>query len=150
MPVGVDELTLLQLPARVARLTTGVIDDRARAAFTEGQCHALAIATHDRTGWGIELLIEAAPTSRWRKRERYGIEDRWVHAVNRCPDGKLLDIHGRQSEDELLERWGGSDRVTLRPVDRETLLELHRHGSGVAPDLEGAGPFAETLLTNLG
>jgi len=140
MPTGENDLVLLRLPSGVARLRRGVLDAEALRAFTQGQCHALSLALNDLTGWPIELVVE--------KPRRHTNRVAWVHAVNRQPDGMLVDIEGAHSEPELLAGWGGA-RVTLLQTDPGTVLKLHRKNGGVEPDVESAATFAETLLSHL-
>lgn len=50
--------------------------------FQDGQCHALALALHERTGWPVWAL---------RSPGRNGHD---VHFVVRAPDGRLVDVTG--------------------------------------------------------
>lgn len=143
MPIGENDLVILRLPHGVARLRQGVIDHETIRAFTRGQCHALSLAVNELTGWPIELVLE-----RPRRRRMRNIETDWVHAVNRCPDGTLLDIEGVHNETSLLACWGGEE-ATLVAVDPETVADLHRSRASVEPDVESAMTFAHALLASL-
>ncbi|GLY55197.1 hypothetical protein [Lentzea sp. NBRC 102530] len=60
--------------------------------FEYGQCHALALALHARTGWPIVGLHSSklGDTS---------------HYLVRRPDGLLVDVRGTRTEQEVLEQW---------------------------------------------
>lgn len=143
MPIGENDLVILRLPHGVARLRRGVIDHETVRAFTRGQCHALSLAVNELTGWPIELVVEQPRRRRMRR-----TETDWVHAVNRCPDGTLLDIEGTHNETSLLAIWGGKEAV-LVAVDPETVAGLHRNRTSVEPDVEAAMTFAHALLDGL-
>jgi hypothetical protein len=84
--------------------------DTARAVFAgqylHGQCVALAIAIHRRTGWPLVA-------SRGRRREL-------LHAGVRTPSGLCMDIRGEVGERDFMALHG-ADHVT--PADEATLLE---------------------------
>jgi hypothetical protein len=63
--------------------------------FTEGSCWLLALAIERLFDFPIEILGRTA-----------GGDDSCDHAVNRLPDGRLIDITGTHEEYELLVYWG--------------------------------------------
>lgn len=65
--------------------------------FTKGDCWALAIAVNDALGWTICTVQRIEPL--------YPEDIEWCHALNRRPDGTLVDILGIVSEQEMLARW---------------------------------------------
>lgn len=67
--------------------TPGVIDGQAHDWYRHGNCALLAITLHDLTGWPL-LLLDADPQG-------------WVHAAVRAPDGRLLDIGGPDTAEDL-------------------------------------------------
>jgi hypothetical protein len=69
-----------------------------RVRYKYGQCHALAQAIHDATGWPMEV---------WRM-EQGGNE----HAVVRMPDGRLLDVEGVHTVDDVRDRYYYEPTVT--------------------------------------
>ncbi|MFI5859300.1 hypothetical protein [Streptomyces parvulus] len=80
-------------------VTTGQLDDAAREAFTSGQCHAMARALSEATGWPMAVLVE--PECSYDPDQcSYGdvVEDvcacQLVHMVVLRPDGSLIDING--------------------------------------------------------
>lgn len=158
MTLVAGELLIVRCIDGVARLHAGVLDDSARRAFQLGQCHALSIALHERTGWPIEVVV--ARRSRrdridWDSMlanacERFSVlSTRWVHTMVRRPDGLLVDVMGAWDETAVLRRWSvprTTDAVRLVPVSTEALISLSRHGSGVEADLDAARSFVGAVL----
>lgn len=119
-------------------ITPGVLDDAAFAAFTQGQCHALALAIHEETGW---------PT--------YGCEDGegdLEHLVVKTPDGRILDISGaHQLEDFLeLEHHSCPDPDFLVELDPEGVRALGEEPDWRAPEVDVARSFVRPLLEREG
>ena len=75
-------------------------------AFTSGQCHALALALHEHTGWGIVGLFDVDYDD-----DKYGTPN---HVAVQSPDG-LVDIKGLGAE----HRWHG---LTPFPVTKKQVL----------------------------
>ena len=67
----------------------GIIDEAAEMVFTMGQCHSLALALHQLTGWDIVLQGTRDPVADPMS---------WIHAAVRHPAGPLLDIRGLDPE----------------------------------------------------
>lgn len=88
-----------------ANVQPGLLDHEAVHCFTNGQCHALALAIHQRTGWP---LVQAG----WNEAD---YPDHWLV---RHPSGQLLDIVGLQSEEEVCERWGKVWEGSVTALDR--------------------------------
>ncbi|MFD6329166.1 hypothetical protein ACFWGI_06255 [Streptomyces niveus] len=98
-PADTDsKMTLIGTAWRRFEVTTGRLDDAARAAFTNGQCHAFALAMHEVTGWPttalitIDFCLEGDPMCT-------GVEGdecpcRIGHIVVTRPDGAHVDITG--------------------------------------------------------
>ncbi|KIF05177.1 hypothetical protein PL81_14640 [Streptomyces sp. RSD-27] len=90
-------VTVLGQWHRTFEVTPGRLDDAAREAFTRGQCHAMALALHEVTGWPTAALLTA---------DCYGIDSlcgddaddecpcRIGHVVVTRPDGAHVDING--------------------------------------------------------
>lgn len=62
--------------------------------FTEGDCHILAIEISKRTGWPV-MSVDG------------------LHACVQMPDGRLLDVRGAHTPEEMAEMWS---------VDPETIF----------------------------
>src|SRR5579859_1723892 len=87
------------------RVSVGVLDDRAVRAFLGGQCHALALALHARTGWPLA----------WVEDDEGEPKHCFVLDPERPQMG--LDIAGVHRRDELARRWGSCEkRVELSEV----------------------------------
>jgi hypothetical protein len=69
--------------------------------FTEGDCHHLALALHERTGWPL-MIVSGRST----------VE----HAFVMRPDGLALDINGLSSVSHILDCWSWLDSPALSPV----------------------------------
>lgn len=84
--------------------------------FTEGQCHALAIAIHQATGWRI-----------WAVGTDDSFDcDLWAgHLFIQTPEGQALDITGTLSMDEMTQRW--DDYIPIPtysfPTDPDAILD---------------------------
>lgn len=59
--------------------------------FTEGDCHVLARAIHEITGWPMATFASG----------KYPV----THAFVAMPDGRYLDIEGVSTREELLAHW---------------------------------------------
>lgn len=140
------ETTLLAPNARRYVLEPGVIDDRSMLAFTNGHCHSLALAIHERTGWETVGLYSGSGSLE--------------HVLAADPAGRFVDIGGVRRQPELV-----SDGRMLAPLDPSEISALpdvlgwaipqpaiasewvssvlERVASGVAP--ERIGYFEETF-----
>lgn len=111
----------------------GVIDKAAQIYFTHGQCHALALALHEATGW--PLVIEFTQL-------RQGRDIR--HALVQMPSGKLVDIN---------TAFYGKTRVGLL-TNRATTTEQHfarliKQGVFPAPNMELARSMVPAILATV-
>lgn len=70
------------------------VDEDMVQRFSKADCWALAMAINTATGWTI-CTVEPRGSD--------GSE--WFHAVNRRPDGMIVDILGVSSVEETLARW---------------------------------------------
>lgn len=110
-------------------VTPGVIDDAAHAAFSSGQCHALALTVHEQTGWPLRAIEDDDADI--------------VHVYIETPDGRALDIAGvHANRDEYVASWGSYDE----PVDREHVLDLVDSGGWRVPNVDIAKTFVPSLL----
>lgn len=100
-------------------VTGGVIDDAARCAFTQGQCHALAFALWERTEWPIVALVAPvdgasgemvnstiSTTDDTPTINAYGLSSFADHLAVRHPSGQLLDILGLADLVQVMGRYG--------------------------------------------
>lgn len=117
----------------------GVIDEAASHAFTNGQCHAFAIAMHDLTGWpiigigGTELIGIG------------GTEPEYSpgHFVVYDPNlDSFVDIDGPGAE----KRFDWIMRRRTEEFTREKALKPEYYQK---PNLKVAKAFAQTVLQEL-
>ena len=87
------------------RLRPGVFDDDAQEACLWGQCHALALALHESSGWPLVAVYE---------------DDDIIHVAVKIPDGRLLDAGGYHNAYEIAEYY---DR-TLDDISEVTQAEV--------------------------
>jgi hypothetical protein len=154
------ELLIVRCTDGVARLRAGVLDAYAQRAYLVGQCHALSIALHERTGWPIMAVLARRGrqdridwTARLADAPLDVLAARWVHTAVRRHDGLLIDITGACDEATMLSRWTPprtTDGARLVPVNAQTLLGLVRRGSGVEADVTAARTFVDAVLVAAG
>lgn len=77
---------------RAFDLEVGSLDETAKYVFTHGQCHSLALALHEATGWDIVGV-------------GYGGTPDHVGVLS--PRGRVLDITGYVSPDDWTDEVGG-------------------------------------------
>jgi hypothetical protein len=109
----------------------GVLNEEAEAVFTRGQCHALAIAINQLTGWPIKGVGYKSDSP-----------DSPSHCLNYCPDRKgYVDIKG------LHKKPTDNFKVVNRNISQET---ARKYLSGyLEPNVRAAIPFAKTILRDL-
>lgn len=139
---------------RQTAVTPGVLDENAQDTFTHGQCHALAKAIHQRTGWPIAIIATATCTQDYDvcEQDRYTstCPCQFQHTVTVLPDGRLLDITGVFDWDPLAFQAEFGEPVILLtdPADIECVLDGIIDAGGLRPPLiDLALRFADTLLT---
>lgn len=108
-------------------MRSGVLDDDARAVFTKGQCHALAIALNLRTGWPIAYI--GAPECAYDTAcAPYPEHLGWCqcqvdHLGVWTPDGHFLDVNGPVTPADAGRTWVdaiyGGDWADYRDPDDE-------------------------------
>jgi hypothetical protein len=96
------------------------ITSETKIVFTHGQCHSLAVAIHDMTGW--ELFGQL------------GFSDEPSHVFVKSPFG-FLDIEGNNAG-----AWYDGEPY---PLSREEILQFRTYKPC---DPENARPFAELVL----
>lgn len=111
-------------------LTPGLIDGMAVGAFAQGQCHALALALHERTGWPVIVLEDDEADA--------------IHFAVQTPDGRALDITGCHDLEEFQEGWGAA---YLEPdPDGYRAANAHRSGSFRTPRTDVADLFVGPVM----
>lgn len=110
-------------------VTPGVLDSRALLAFTQGQCHGLALALAERTKfplWKVESVNRA-----------------FLHVCVKRTDGFLVDVTGSHTEGELLQAVPGG---ALRPTDENQLERLVQKEGWVPPATVAAHLWVDAVL----
>ncbi len=78
-------------------------DDRER--FSYGHCMWFALATHERMGWPLEVVLDEARLI--------------AHAWTRLPDGRTFDVAGPDGAEDFIV-----DPQAVRPVTADELVVL--------------------------
>ena len=108
----------------------GVLDENAEVVFTRGQCHALAIAIHQLTGWPIKGVGYKSDSP-----------ESPSHCCNYSPERKgYVDIKG------LSKKPTDNFVVVNRSISEEKAHKLKLYEM---PDVETAMPFARSVLRDL-
>jgi hypothetical protein len=128
-------------------LTPGVIDGSARRIFKYGGCGALAIAIHDATGWPIVAITDSHNV----------FEDGTagggsaLHWTVRRPDGKLIDIDGAHSPEDLVEEYNSEadeGQAAAGISTREDAAEWYIEAQGEPIPVSLAARFVQVVLEN--
>lgn len=114
-----------------AKIISGVIDEEAKKVFTQGQCHALALALHESKGWVMVSFFLGNENPEY---------DSPGHVVVRSPKGEMIDIQGIGAD----VRWGHrvAQKVEVTPDD----IKTYTSKGYLAPNLPVAREFVEPLL----
>ena len=109
----------------------GPSNDRVR--FTEGDCHVLAQAINEITGWPICTFVTA-----W-----HGTAT--LHAFNKHPSGDFVDVEGRQSPMEFQRAW--TTRLLIKEWDG--LDEMKESGWWTQPRWDDSPGRAAALAPSI-
>lgn len=110
----------------------GLLDAAARRAFTAGQCHALALAVHERTGWPIAAIIEE---------DEEGLAQ-ILHLGVIAPGDRFLDALGVHDPSDLVT--GETDLA--EGLEPHELIALGEHPDWAVPDLATARSLVDPVL----
>lgn len=116
-----------------AAIPKGLITPQVEIAFTRGQCHALALALHEKTKWPIYGLFSE---DELEEQETPG------HVIVKSPWG-FVDIQGLGAECRWPERK--PVRVTKKAVLTYTDSETYRD-TYLDPQVDVARDYAEPVL----
>jgi hypothetical protein len=106
----------------------GIIDNEAIGAFTTGQCHALALEIHERTGWELCGFFGY-----------YEDDDSPGHVGVCTPEGYVVDVQGIGAE----VRWKGKK---IKPVSEEDVSNFVYYAK---PQREAARLFVDAVLSQV-
>lgn len=113
------------------KLTAGLLDETAEYAFTHGQCHAMAIALHELTGYEI-IGLGGSP---WL--------DGPGHFMVRAEFGYCLDVEGLHTDVKAIQRYG---RITDYDNGVEYAWQLARDGEFYPLRIHAARHFAQLVV----
>ncbi|WP_327359681.1 hypothetical protein [Streptomyces sp. NBC_01304] len=129
----------------------GRINDTARTAFTRGQCHALARALSDQTGWPTAAVIEPDCSYDYDACGA-GIQladgvciCQLVHVMAVRPDGMLVDIDGLTAPEEVRD----SGEHTPVPMTEAMWRMIEDSPAWRPADMLVARTFVQPLLATL-
>lgn len=115
----------------------GVLDGDAHRVFESGQCHALALAIHELTGWPIKGLGHL---------DLGDYPDSPAHCVVWCPKLKAyVDIHGKVGRGYYRKERGWV--VINHSIPPEQVNNLREY---LKPNMRVARPYAKAVLRDLG
>lgn len=123
---SMSQLHLLGATDRAYVVGCGLLDQRAVLAFSQGQCHALALVLREESGWDL-VAIE-------------GADGTIQHVCVRRPDGKLVDVRGAHQPETLV----AAGRVL--DVDQAFVGDLVANHGWAPPAVAEAKRWAEEVL----
>jgi len=132
------------------KLTPGKLNDKARFAYTNGQC--LALANHfGKDGYRLMVILAGVPKCQKDLITKFSWElAKWfTHVVGVTKDGsRVFDIFGVHKPKKLLKsysRW--HDQYTIMvPIEPDDVKWLIRNGSNCLPqNLELAATFKQQI-----
>ncbi|WP_167163101.1 hypothetical protein [Streptomyces sp. MBT27] len=131
-------------------VTPGLIDDAARRAFTEGQCHALALALTEMTGWPATALLTVECSALDEMCSDAGVEDdtcpcRIGHIVVTRPDGAHIDIDGAHAPGTIPD----CEDAPAIPMTEEMWAAVRDASTWRQADLHVARTLVKPLLASL-
>lgn len=81
----------------------GVLDESSDTTYTQGQCHAFALALHHTHGWNVGVVQDPED----------GVPTHW-YAEH--PTGAVADIHGLHAPEDFARKWGADPGTGERPA----------------------------------
>lgn len=148
-PSGGRQVTLPGLNGSQYTVTLGQLDQAAELAFSQGQCHALARALSEVTGWPMAVLIDPACCEDADACDDVMFGDvcscQFEHVVAVRPDGLHVDITGAFEPGKVR----GCEGMADVPVTEAMWAYLTHSSYWSAPALPAARTFIAPLLTAL-
>ncbi|MEU0110672.1 hypothetical protein ABZ313_35650 [Streptomyces sp. NPDC006251] len=148
-PEAGRQVTLPGLNGAQHTVTLGVLDRAAKLAFSYGQCHALARALSEETGWPMAVLIDPACCQDADVCDDVMFGDvcscQFEHLVAVRPDGFHVDITGAFEPGTARGCEGKADV----PVTDAMWEYLVHSPYWSPPAIEAARTFVAPLLTAL-
>lgn len=130
------------VPVRV-----GVRDDNSSYVFKAGQCHALALALNERTGWPIVSVGPSECVCDEHDDDSAGVCACQVsHLAVRSPDGDLVDIDGPVPEEDFLQAHDPDNDSVRQLADDRLGKILYGDDPWLPPDMATARGFVDVSL----
>ncbi len=131
------------------KLKAGILDAYAEEAFRRGACAAIALAIHERTHWPIVAITDHHNVF---EDGRAGGGSA-LHWTVKAPDGRLLDVDGLHTAEELIEEYEedadeGEAAAGLSTV--ADITEWYIEAQGEPIPLELARTFVDAVLKKAG
>jgi hypothetical protein len=147
-------LTVPGTGSRSFLIEPGRRDEQAVTAFTNGQCHALAFALHEATGYPLFLLMEPGcnldPYCRpVFSDDRDGCCCEIIHVAVMTPDGRWLDISGAHPVVEFVAGWQQQHEMHdlwTCPATEQALAWIARSSLWQPPATDLARTFVAAIL----
>lgn len=124
------DLIELRVPSdTVVVAEAGDLDERARLAFGAGQCHGLAVALKQRTGWPLVAVDD--------------VKGKRIHVCVRAPDGALIDVNGAHNRADFEAVKPG---CSLHDIDDEDIANLVQREGWAEPEVGKAAAWVDAVL----
>ncbi|WP_432156119.1 hypothetical protein [Streptomyces sp. bgisy153] len=146
-------VTVLGASGAQFQVTPGRLDESARTAFTQGQCHALARAVAETTGWQTVVLAERKCADGY---DTCGMGDAVADGLCICQlahvaavrphDGYLIDARGAHDPQDVR----AEERLDIVPMSPALWQLIDTAPSWRDPDMPVARTLVRPLLDSLG
>ncbi len=105
----------------------GKLDERAWLAFIYGQCHGLALALHNRTGWPLVAVVDDNGAC--------------GHVCVRRPDGQIVDVTGAHTSEEMASALG-----QILHIDTHYIRDLESQHGWASAEPDSAGAWVDAVI----
>lgn len=119
--------------------------------YSEGLCHAFALAIAERTGWPIRIVVDHGNPWWQDPADPDNAIPSVVHCLALDPDGLLWDVRGSRSESELrdeMEAWCSIAEYDEVDIEHPTEIAVYVGCWGVKEPIER--PLVELSLRDMG
>jgi hypothetical protein len=107
--------------------------------YSQGLCHAFALAIAERTGWPIRIVVDHGNPWWQDPADPDNAIPSVVHCLARAPNGELWDVRGSRSEAELrdeMEAWCSIEEYDEVDVDHPTEMAVYIGCWGIEEEIE--------------
>jgi hypothetical protein len=106
----------------------GKLDERAWLAFIYGQCHGLALALHNRTGWPLVAVVDDNGAC--------------GHVCVRRPDGQIVDVTGAHISEEMASAFAGQ----ILDTDTHYIHDLESQHGWASAEPDSAAAWVDAVI----